>query len=156
MRRTSRSSSIELENRYCAELVAESSDHDAFLVRRIGDQARALYRRDWTAMEALYAPDLVAVNQRKLSLPLSDRTSLIELLQTMIAVQPDALSIAQTLETRGDAVLVRPESNGTTKEGNRYSWASWVIWRNGVWAGVELFPDDEPDAARARFEELGS
>ena len=30
----------ELENRYCAELVAGSSDHDAFLVRRIGDQAR--------------------------------------------------------------------------------------------------------------------
>jgi hypothetical protein len=144
----------ELEDRYCAGEGADS----AYVIRRSGDLVRAFHRRDWAAYEALFTPNCVAVDHRRLGRPLSDRASVVTMLRDLVDVAPDAVHISHTLNVRGGAGIAYMEAAGTTPEGNRYSSLYYAVGQSvaGRSTYLELFDLDQRAEAHARFEEFAA
>ena len=126
------------------------------MIRRMGDAVRAHAARDWRALAAISASDLTAVDHRQLGFPLSDATSVLEMMQALVELVPDAVLEFPTMTISGNVALVLAEPKGTTVDGSRYEWSMWFVWRmsGGLADHMEYFDADDAARAHARFEEL--
>ena len=144
----------ELEDRYCAGDGAA----DAYTIRRIGDLVRARDRRDWDGLTDVIAPDLVAADHRLLPYPLSGRESYVAMQQGVVDLAPDVSLELRTLDVRGDAVMARVLSRGTSADGSLATWEFWNVGRfaAGKLAAVDFYDLADEGRARAHLEKLAA
>ncbi len=144
----------ELDERHIA---GEGADHE-YLIRRIGDFRHARAARDWDGVEALFSPEYVGVDRRRLGLGTGTRSGYLAAARAMVELVPDATFVPRLIETRGDLVLLRTAGSGTSVDGSRSEWEQWVVWQFAagcvVWG--EVFALEDEAVARARFDELAT
>ena len=138
-----------LAERYIAGEGAEHSD----LIRRMREHQRA--RTDAEALRALYAPDAVVRNHRRMAWPMTTVDDVIERLASDTGVA-DSAYLSPWVDCRGSAALSLIEQRLTTLEGNRYATSFWSVqhWTAGLIDHVEFFELEDFDAARSCFEAL--
>lgn len=143
----------ELEDRY----VAGEGAGDAVAIRASGRYHRAFLERDFDAIEALLTPDFVVVDHRTLGFGTQDRAGWLERDRSQVEVAPDAVNVPRKLWVSGGVLLTCEDSYGSTTDGNRYEWPVHTVGTvddAGHCDRIELFADEDFDAAVARFDEL--
>ena len=144
----------ELDERHIA---GEGADHE-YLIRRIGDFRHARAARDWDGVEALFSPEYVGVDRRRLGLGTGTRSGYLAASRAMVELVPDATFVPRVIETRGDLVLLRTAGSGTSVDGSRSEWEQRVVWQFAAGCVVrgEVFALEDEAVARARFDELAT
>ncbi|MEP6626288.1 MAG: hypothetical protein ABJC79_17705, partial [Acidimicrobiia bacterium] len=143
----------ELDERH---LAGEGAEYE-FLVRRLGDFARAFFLEE-AARAALYAPDATVRNHRKFGWAMNTVADLLEREAGNVGVAELTRAIIATMECRDNASLIQLDQTLVTPEGNEYSNSILAVdhWVGGRVDRVEIFDPEDADAARARFEEIAA
>ena len=133
----------------------EGAEH-AFMVQRVDDERRAYAAGDGAAVAALYSPDAVITNHRRLGWPMATPADIGERVRQTRGIAEVNRTIGTHIECRGDASLEASDQSLTTPEGSTYS--TLIIGVRHLTAGqfdvVEFFDLEDLAAARARFKEL--
>lgn len=139
----------ELDERYIA---GEGAEH-AYVIRRIRDHRRSESSAD--ALRALYAPDAIVRNNRRLGWPMTTVEDVIERLSSDDGIA-DSTYLYPWVDCRADAMLSRIEQRLTTLEGNQYAVSFWSVqhWTAGLIDHLEFFELEDFDTARSCFEAL--
>ena len=144
----------ELEDRY----ITGEGAADSAVLRSSADYFAALARRDWAALEALLAGDLVQIDHRGLWPPATGRDEFVPRLQTLVDATPDATVVVRKLHVIGPALLQVAEVAGTGPYGEefRFTINSIQVWETGLLNRVEFFDEDQYGTALARLDDLGA
>jgi hypothetical protein len=125
--------------------------------QNLADSRRALQRRDWERLEAMFSPDLIAVDHRSLGFPEADRTAFInERMRGVVELTRDHVLVTGKVQARGLCGIWTGSATGTTTEGNAYAWNFHQVMRctpDGLCARIEFFSDDHWHDAVALLDE---
>ena len=144
----------ELDARFAAAEVAEgrrASLTSAF--------TGAFAARDWEALAALLAPDLVVEDHRRLGWEtLRGPQAYIAALRSLVELAPDVRLRVDHAEMSDPGYLYFTSWRGT-REGGAFEEPSWIVCEldaAGRIRGFEQYGEDQLDAARARLVEIGA
>lgn len=145
----------DLDERYIAGEAAPYAQVWSSFVRAL----RALNDRDWVGFRREMADDYEFVDHRPASLGrFHGVDEQMASVQTLVEVIPDVhWCTTVVLRLDGHGGLVRTLITGSSQEGGAIEMAFLVLFvtRDGVSTRREFFPEDQLDAALARFDELG-
>ncbi len=147
------SATEELDRRYSEGEGAPFADTMRLAVASVN----AYNARDWTALLALYAPDVVVIDRRPASLgEFSGREILVHDVQGTVAVSPNIFMWTAEIypSPHGSVSLMR--ATATTDDGGEIEVVFWsvAVVRDGVITQLEYFPVEQADMAKARSGEL--
>ncbi len=129
----------------------------------LADYLRCFAARDWVAMRALFAPDLVGHNHRlvgwgTLHGPAALVSTLVSTLEAQIALAPDTQERVDHVRTCARGVLIEYAWHGT-HEGGAFE-NVWLVLveldEQGRARRADVWEAEQQGAARARFAELAA
>ena len=142
----------ELERRYCDSLPPDQAE----VWRAVASMVDAMGRRDWPAMTATIAEDVVAVDHRPSGWGTVGRDDFVELYRGSVALAPDAwFGFHDILALTDRGVVAEAAGIGTTVDGGEFRTAASAVLQvaDGRVIRIDYFPADRMDLAMALLEE---
>lgn len=128
--------------------------------RLAGLQLDALETGDWDTYRSLIAGDVVLVDHRQTSLgEVHGRDDIVRAVQTLSRLVRNMRARIRAIHAIAHGLLLTETvAIGNAEHGGQVDATHLRIqqWREGLVVRIELFPVEALDAARARFDELGS
>ncbi len=146
---------VELERRWFAGETAAQPFASAW----IADYQRAFAARDWEAMTAIMAPELVSRSHRLVSWgTLQGAAALVATMKVQIELAPDTKMRVHHVRSREGGALLEYAWHGTREGGEFENLLVAVVElaTDGRARGVDVWEPEKLDEARARFDEIAA
>ena len=143
----------ELDARYVA---GEGAEH-AERLNALNAVLRGMEHRDPGALAEHFRPDASVGDRRRLSWPTTDAQGFAEQLRSYDDL--DQTYLIRTVQFSGQASLVTIENGGADADGREFVWVFHMVGQRdptGRATGLEMFDEDDWDAAVTRFDELAA